>query len=101
MRVHRWEDVKKRKLPTAKLADIEEQARREVLEMDMRAVREMVGKTQAEVADIIDMTQSELSRAEHRDDHLLSTLKRYVTALGGELEVVAVFDDRRIRLRGV
>ncbi len=35
------------------------------------------------------------------DDHLLSTLRRYVTALGGQLEVVAVFDNKRIALKGV
>jgi len=31
------------------------------------------------------MTQAELSKFERRDDHLLSTLRRYVTALGGSL----------------
>jgi hypothetical protein len=34
-------------------------------------------------------------------DFRLSTLKRYVEALGGELEVVAAFGDKRVRLRAV
>jgi hypothetical protein len=44
------------------------------------------------------MTQSELSRLESRDDHLTSTLRRYVEALGGTLEISAVFGKRRIKL---
>ena len=45
--------------------------------------------------------QSEVSKAERRDDHLLSTLRRYIEALGGELEVVARFGDKSVRLKGV
>lgn len=48
-----------------------------------------------------DMTQSELSRLESRSDHLISTLRRYVTALGGELEVTAVFGEHRIKITNV
>jgi hypothetical protein len=41
----------------------------------------------------------ELSRLESRNDHLTSTLRRYVEALGGRLEITAVFGERRIRLK--
>jgi hypothetical protein len=44
------------------------------------------------------MTQSELSRLESRSDHLTSTLRRYVEALGGTLEVNAVFGKRRVKI---
>jgi predicted transcriptional regulator len=54
--------------------------------------------TQAEVSQTADMTQSELSRLEGRTDHLTSTLRRYVEALGGKLEVTAVFGGRRVKL---
>ncbi len=69
--------------------------------MDLKAVRELVGKTQAEVAAVADISQAELSRAEKREDHLLSKLRRYVEALGGELEVIARFGDKTVSLRGV
>lgn len=84
--------------------EIAENARwveKEIVEMNLRALREFTGKTQVEVADAADMTQPEASRAERREDHLISTLKRYVEALGGQLEVFAVFDDKRIKLKGV
>jgi hypothetical protein len=101
MKVHRWEDIKRRRLSADKVKAIEDRAKREVLLMTLRELRELSGKTQNEVAEVTEMTQSELSRAERREDHLLSTLRKYVEALGGELEVVAVLDDKRIRLRGV
>lgn len=69
--------------------------------MDLRAMREVAGKTQVELAKKMAVTQAELSRAERRDDHLVSTLRKYVEGLGGELEVVAHFGDKSVRLRGV
>lgn len=98
---HLWETLKHTKLPAKKVAAIERKAKVEVLRLTLRELRELSGKTQTELSKAARMTQGELSRAERRDDHLLSSLRRYVEALGGELEVEAVFGDRRIRLRGV
>ena len=61
-------------------------------------LRKALGLTQEEAASGSDMTQSELSRLERRDDHLVSTLRRYVEGLGGELEITAVVGDKRVRL---
>ncbi len=47
------------------------------------------------------MTQPQLSRVETRRDHLLSTLRRYVEALGGTIEIVAVVKDARVILQQV
>jgi predicted transcriptional regulator len=44
------------------------------------------------------MSQSEVARFEKRDDHRISTLRRIVEALGGELEIRAVFKGRTVRL---
>lgn len=96
---HRWSDVKK-KVPTEKLARIEAKAKADAIDMTLRELREAAGKTQAEVADLTGAAQSELSRMERRDDHRLSTLRRYVEALGGELEVVAVLGGQRIHIGG-
>ena len=72
-----------------------------MLQMSLREMREMVGKNQVDLAAAIETTQSELSRLERRDDFFLSTLKRYVKALGGELMIIAQFGDKSVRLRGV
>lgn len=71
--------------------------------LTIRAVREAVGKTQVDVAADAAMDQSDVSRLEGRgdfEDCLVSTLRRYIAALGGELELVAAFGDRRIILTG-
>lgn len=59
--------------------------------MSLKGVREAFQKTQIDVATAADMNQSEISRLEQREDSKISTLRRYVEALGGELEVRAVF----------
>ena len=43
--------------------------------------------------------QGSLSKIEHQDDLLVSTPRRYVEALGGELEISARFMDRTVTLR--
>ena len=71
--------------------------------LTIRALRDAVGKTQVEVAADSSMDQSDVSRIEARknfEDCLVSTLRRYVAALGGELELVAAFGDRKIILAG-
>ena len=91
----------KDKMAPERMARVDAAVRRELLTMELRELREEAGKTQTEVAEIAEMTQAELSKFERRDDHLISTLRRYVTALGGELEVVAVFNNKRIALKGI
>jgi transcriptional regulator with XRE-family HTH domain len=100
MTTRKWSELKSRMSPERQ-ARVNAAVRRELLAMELRELRQEAGKTQVEVAEIAEMTQAELSKFERRDDHLLSTLRRYVAALGGELEVVAVFDNKRIALKGV
>jgi|SRR3954447_3820588 hypothetical protein len=69
--------------------------------MNLRALRESVGRTQNEIARKASISQSQLSRVEARRDHLISTLRRYVEGLGGTIEVTAVIDGARIALRDV
>ena len=69
--------------------------------MNLRGLRESVGKTQGEVARKTSMSQPQLSRMESRSDHLISTLRRYVEALGGEIEVIAHLDGAQVALQDV
>ena len=101
MKTERWEDVKRRKLSPERLEHVRQRVEQETLEMNLKALRDHLGVTQEELAAKIGMSQAELSRSERREDHLLSTLRRYVEALGGRLDVRAVFGDKQIELRGV
>jgi DNA-binding transcriptional regulator YiaG len=69
--------------------------------MTLRALRQGVGRTQGEIARRVSMTQPQLSRVEARRDHLTSTLRRYVQALGGEMEVVARVGGMTVILKDV
>jgi len=59
----------------------------------LRRLREARALTQSTVAELLDMDQSEVSRLERRSDMLLSTLKRFVQATGGEMHVVVQYPD--------
>ncbi|MBS1109985.1 MAG: transcriptional regulator, family, partial [Anaeromyxobacteraceae bacterium] len=83
------------------IADAERWARRETLRMELAELRKLAGKTQAQVARKAKMHQGEISRAERRQDHLISTVRRYVEALGGEVEIVARLKGREFRLKGI
>lgn len=54
--------------------------------------------TQEELATRAKITQSEVSRAELRDDCLVSTLRRYAKALGGELITYVEIDGRKYQI---
>jgi hypothetical protein len=71
--------------------------------LTIRTVREAVGQTQIDVAQTTGMHQSDVSRLENREDYgdcQVSTLQRYIAALGGHLELVAAFGDKKIILTG-
>lgn len=59
----------------------------------LRRLREARALTQSTVAELLDMDQSEVSRLERRTDMLLSTLKRFVAATGGEMHIVVQYPD--------
>lgn len=64
----------------------------------MRELRKLAGLSQVEVAEAMGVAQAEVSRLEARADTKLSTIEKYVKALGGEVEIVARFGDRSMRL---
>lgn len=59
----------------------------------LRRLREARSLTQTTLGELLDMDQSEVSRLEHRSDMLLSTLKRFVQATGGEMHIVVSYPD--------
>lgn len=101
MGAKRWADLKQKTFSPERLTRIEQRVEGELLEMNLSSLREMTGKTQAEIAARLEKSQGQVSMTETREDHLLSTLRRYVKALGGELEVIAKFGDKSVRLTGV
>lgn len=98
MKLHKWNDLRRKKLAAAELAEIDQRVAADVREMNLTALRESLGVTQVQMAAAAEMTQSEVSKLEKRSDHLVSTLRRAVRALGGDLEVTAVVGNKRVKL---
>jgi hypothetical protein len=102
MKLHKWNDLARARVGGERLRKLKAQARAEVaLEMNLPELRKALGKTQLEIADAAKMAQAKVSEFERRDDHMLSVLRRYIEALGGELEISAIFDHKRVRLKGI
>ncbi len=56
-------------------------------------LRNALGVSQEELAQLLDKKQAAISRFERRSDMHISTLREFIEALGGRLEVIASFPD--------
>jgi DNA-binding XRE family transcriptional regulator len=68
--------------------------------IELAKVREQRGVSQAELARGLDVTQANISKIEHKalsgEDLYLSTINNYITAMGGQLQLIAKFPDQEI-----
>jgi transcriptional regulator with XRE-family HTH domain len=64
-------------------------------ELTLRDLRKAHQMTQEKLAAVLGVKQESVSNLEKRSDMLLSTLREYVEALGGELEIRAIFPGRK------
>ena len=84
------------RLPVALQMEIQAEADEIIAEemtlQDLRKARRM---TQASVAAELGINQENVSRLERRSDFLLSSLRSYIEAMGGKLQLVAEFPDRQ------
>jgi len=92
-----------RKLGPAQRKKVEARAAQLIAEeMTLRELRHARKLTQVRMAKALGITQDSVSRLEKRSDLLLSTLRRAVKAMGGNLSLVAEFPDREpIVLSGI
>lgn len=82
-------------LSPARREKIEARARDLIAEeMTLRDLRKARDLTQTRMAETLGIGQDGVSRLEKRSDLLLSTLRSYVAAMGGSLDLVARFPDR-------
>lgn len=91
-----WRDVRKRAVRAGDEPHIARE--REIIEAELRlaALRKHRKASQTEVAEKLKVSQSNVSQLERGADPRLSTVASYVGALGGRLEVLAVFDDETV-----
>ena len=69
-------------------------------EMTLRELRKARACSQQVVADVLNVNQAAVSKIERRTDMYVSTLREFVQAMGGELDIVVRFPDRApVRIR--
>ena len=81
------------KLGPASRADNVRRVREELQRMALDELRSAKRLTQTDMAEMLDVPQSSISRIEQRADMYLSTLRNYIHAMGGVLQIQAVFPD--------
>lgn len=100
----RGDDMKPKTKPFRQLAEKlnADPARRARVDEHKRLMlaelRQSLDLTQTELAETLQVTQRGVSHVEHEANPRLATLADYVDALGGRLELRAVFDDRTVEL---
>ena len=89
-------DPERRRSVAVARREAEEEQR--AYEQTLAELRRARAYTQDQLAATLDVPQSQVSRIERQADLYVSTLARYLEAMGGRLELVGVFDDRRVPL---
>lgn len=87
----KWSEIRDKYISPERQERNAEAARQAIL--SLRALRKARTMTQDQLADTLNMAQGDVSKLEHRADLYVSTLRRYIEAMGGELKIVASFPD--------
>lgn len=67
-------------------------------DMALAELRQAFNLSQEEMANVMKLKQPAISKIEKNTDMFISTLRRYVEAMGGKLDITARFDDEEIRI---
>jgi len=84
--------------PPAWHAGVEARKRQLLTEMPLHELRRARQLSQEQLAEELGATQPEISKIEHRTDMYVSTLRRFVEAMGGKLDIIARFPDGTVRI---
>ena len=97
MAVRNFRELREKMSPERRAINEAETERmlREMALDQLRAAREL---TQQNLAQIFGVSQGSISRLERRTDMYVSTLAKFIEAMGGQLEIRAVFPDGSVRI---
>jgi len=94
---HKWKDIR-RTLSDESEARIKEWVAQEKTKIPLAEIRRAREMTQVRMAELLQVNQGAISKLERRSDMYLSTLRSYVEAMGGQLEIRAVFPNGEVML---
>jgi transcriptional regulator with XRE-family HTH domain len=85
-------------MPVDRQQRIEKRFQDSLAALPLDQLRKAQEMTRLQLAEVLGVNQGEVSKIEHRYDICIGTLADYVEALGGHLEIRAVFRDREVRI---
>lgn len=85
-------------MPVERRQRIEAHARQLMAEMPLQELRKALQLTQQQVAATLSMNQAAVSKMEGQTDMYVSTLRRFIEAMGGELRIVAHFPQGEVEI---
>lgn len=86
------------KMSAKERAEIKARSAKLLAELPLERLRSARNLTQTSMAELLGVQQSAVSKIERRSDMYLSTLRSYVAAMGGNLEIQAVFPEGAVRI---
>jgi DNA-binding transcriptional regulator YiaG len=72
--------------------------RQMLTEMPLNELRQARALSQVKLAETLHVNQAAVSKIERRTDMYISTLRAYIQAMGGDLEIVAKFPDGDVKI---
>ena len=86
------------KMPEERRQRIEKHTSELLAEMPLQELRKALQLTQQQVAAMLNMNQAAVSKMEGQTDMYVSTLRRFIEAMGGELRIVAHFPQGDVEI---
>jgi transcriptional regulator with XRE-family HTH domain len=92
-----FKELQARMSPAAR-ARSEAKAKRMIREMALDELRAALDLTQEQLAEVLHVRQAAISKVERRSDMFISTLRKIIEAMGGELEIRAILPGGVVRI---
>ena len=93
----KWRDIRKTFSPEQE-AEIARRVREAAGVMTLYQLREARSLTQVNLAKVLNINQGAVSKMEKRTDMYVSTLRNFIQAMGGQLQVKAIFPEGEIQI---
>jgi predicted XRE-type DNA-binding protein len=95
---HKFQELQKT-ISVQRRARVEDRVRDALREMALNELRTAREFTQAELSQVLKVDQGSISKLERRTDMYIGTLRRYIEAMGGSLQIRAVFPDGEVQIK--
>ncbi len=92
-----FKNLREKMSPQAQAASAEK-AKKLLEELPLQALRHARRLSQEELAAVLHVKQAHISKLERRTDMYISTLRNFIRAMGGDLDIIARFPDGEVRI---